>query len=156
MVITAVSALGTVLKKDGAVIGDVKSISGPTLTRDTTDVTALDSADGFEEILPTVLRTGELTLTIALNQDDASHDALRDDVVTASGKSFSIVFPATAASGTIQTHTFDAFVTSYGNQIETGSEITADITLKPTSTITVTTAEKGEYLCHQLFVKRTS
>ena len=61
-------------------------------------------------------------------------------MVTASGKNFEIEFPGTAASGTVQTHSFEAFVTNYSNQIEVGAEITADVTLKPTSTITVTTA----------------
>ena len=140
MVVTAISSLGTVLRKEGAVIADVKGISGPALTRDLADVTALDSVDGFEEVLPTILRTGDVTFSLAFNPDDGQHLALRDDVVTASGKNFEIEFPPTAASGTVQTHAFEAFVTNYTNQIETGSEITADVTLKPMSTITVTTA----------------
>jgi hypothetical protein len=140
MVVTAISSLGTILRKEGAVIADVKGISGPALTRDLADVTALDSVNGFEEVLPTILRTGDVTFTLAFNPDDVSHINLRDDVVTASGKNFEIVFPPTAASGTVQTHSFEAFVTNYTNQIETGAEITADVTLKPTSTITVTTA----------------
>ena len=79
-----------------------------------------------------------MTFQLSFDPDNQGHLDLRDDVVTASGKSFEIVFPATAASGTIQTHTFDAFVTQYTNEIALESEITADVTLKPTSTITVT------------------
>ena len=139
MVVTAISSLGTILRKEGAVIADVKGISGPALTRDLADVTALDSVNGFEEVLPTILRTGDVTFTLAFDPDNAEHLKLRDDVVTASGKNFEIEFPPTAASGTVQTHSFEAFVTNYTNQIETGSEITADVTLKPTSTITVVT-----------------
>ncbi len=139
MPVTATSSLGTILRREGAVIADVKGISGPSLTRDLADVTALDSVNGFEEVLPTILRTGDVTLSLAFNPDDAGHIDLRDDVVTASGKNFEIEFPPTAASGTVQTHSFEAFVTNYTNQIETGAEITADVTLKPTSTISVTT-----------------
>ena len=139
MVVTAISSLGTILRKEGAVIADVKGISGPALTRDLADVTALDSVNGFEEVLPTILRTGDVTFTLAFDPDNNEHLKLRDDVVTASGKNFEIEFPPTAASGTIQTHSFEAFVTNYTNQIETGSEITADVTLKPTSTISVVT-----------------
>ena len=139
MVVTATSSLGTVLKRAGSVIADVKGISGPSLTRDLADVTALDSTNGFEEVLPTILRTGDVTFTLAFDPDNAGHNQLRADVVSASSVNFDIVFPATSASGTVQTHNFDAFVTSYGNQIDLGSEITADVTLKPTGGITVTT-----------------
>ena len=139
MVVTAISSLGTILRKEGDVIADVKGISGPSLTRDLADVTALDSTNGFEEVLPTVLRTGDVTFALAFDPDNAGHLGLRDDVVSATSRNFSIEFPATAASGTVQTHSFDAFVTNYTNQIETGAEITADVTLKPTSTITVVT-----------------
>ena len=139
MVVTATSALGTVLKRAGAVIADVKSISGPSLTRDTADVTTLDSANGFEEIITTVLRTGDITLALAFNPDTQGHLDLRDDIVSATSRNFDIVFPATTASGTVQTHNFDAFVTGFGNAAEVGSEITADVTLKPTGSITVTT-----------------
>ena len=140
MPITAISSLGTVLKKEGATIANVKGISGPALTRDLADVTNLNSPDGFEESLPTILRTGDVTFSLAFDPDNAEHLNLRDDVVTASGKNFEIVFPPTAASGTVQTHAFAAYVTNYTNQIDLASEITADVTLKPTSTITVTTA----------------
>ncbi len=139
MVVTATSSLGTILRREGIVIADVKGISGPSLTRDLADVTALDSTNGFEEVLPTILRTGDVTFALAFNPDDAGHILLRDDIVTASGKNFEIEFPPTAASGTVQTHAFEAFVTNFGNAAEVGAELTADVTLKPTSIITVTT-----------------
>jgi hypothetical protein len=140
MPITAIASLGTVLKKEGAVIANVKSISGPALTRDLADVTNLSSPNGFEEVLPTVLRTGDVSFALSFDPDNAEHLNLRDDVVTASGKDFEIIYPPTAASGTVQTHAFTAYVTSYSNEVDIGSEITADVTLKPTSTITVTVA----------------
>ena len=140
MPITAISSLGTVLKKEGATIANVKGISGPSLTRDLADVTNLNSPNGFEESLPTILRTGDVTFSLSFDPDNGEHLNLRDDVVSATGRNFEVVFPPTAASGTIQTHSFTAFVTNYTNQIELASEITAEVTLKPTSTITVTTA----------------
>ena len=140
MTITAISALGTVLKKEGAVIANVKSISGPAMSRDLADVTNLGSPNGFEEVLPTILRTGDVTFTLSFDPDNQAHLDLRDDVVTASGKSFEIIYPPTAASGTVLTQSFDAYVTGYTNELDIGSEITADVTLKPTSVITETVA----------------
>jgi len=137
MAVTAVSSLGTTLKREGVTIANVKGISGPSLTRDLADVTNLLSPNGFEEVMPTILRTGDVTFSLSFDAGNTQHTTLRSDVVAAVAKNFSIVFPV-PVSGSQQTHSFTAFVTSYGNEFELESEITADITLKPTSTITVT------------------
>jgi predicted secreted protein len=51
-------------------VANVTSIGGPALALDTEDVTAHDSTGGWEEVVPTILRTGEVTLDI--NYDPAS------------------------------------------------------------------------------------
>ena len=139
MPVTATSSIGTVFKREGAVIAKVKGITGPSLARDTADVTALDSPNGFEEIIPTVLRSGDVTFTLAFDPDNQGHLDLRDDIVSATSRNFDIVLNATPASGTVQTHNFDGYVTGFGNQMEVGSEITAEVTIKPTGGITTTT-----------------
>lgn len=138
MPITAIPSLGTTLRREGDVIANVKGISGPALTRDLADVTNLLSPNGFEEVLPTILRTGDVSFTLSFDPDNAGHLLLRDDVVSATARSFDITFPPTVASGTEQRHSFDAYVTNYTNQVELESEIMAEVTLKPTSTIAVT------------------
>lgn len=137
MVVTTVSSLGTQLKREGVAIANIKGISGPALSRDLADVTNLGSPNGFEEVMPTILRTGEVTFTISVEQGNTQHNILRTDVVTATARNFAIVFP-TPVSGTAQTHSFTGYVTNYGNEFELESEITAEVTIKPTSTITVT------------------
>ena len=135
---TAISSLSTVLKREGVAIANIKGISGPSLSRDTADVTTLDAPNGFEQIIPTVLRSGDVTFTLVFDTDNQGHLDLRDDIVSATERNFDIVIPATAASGTVQTHNFNAYVTGYSNQMEVGSEVTAEVTIKPTGGITAT------------------
>ena len=60
----------TPLAADYNAVGQVVSITGPSLALDTVDVTAHNSTDGWEEHVATILRTGELTLEV--NYDPAS------------------------------------------------------------------------------------
>jgi hypothetical protein len=64
------------LLSDGAaapgynLVANVTNIGGPSLALDVEDVTAHDSTGGWEEVIATILRTGEVTLDI--NFDPAS------------------------------------------------------------------------------------
>jgi hypothetical protein len=46
----------------GTVIAQVKSVSGPGIKLDTVDVTTHDSTGGWEEVVGTILRSGEVKL----------------------------------------------------------------------------------------------
>jgi len=52
-------------------IANVTNISGPSLALDVEEVTSHESTGGWEEVVATILRTGEVTLEI--NYDPASH-----------------------------------------------------------------------------------
>ena len=54
---------------------NVKNIPGPSLSLDTEDVTTHDQAVAFEEVVGTILRSGEVTLDIVYDPADATHDA---------------------------------------------------------------------------------
>lgn len=55
-----------------ATLASVKSIGGPSLEADTVDVTNFDSTGGFEEIIPTLLRAGEVSLEMNYLPQDAT------------------------------------------------------------------------------------
>ncbi len=75
---TAVGTLGTILTKDVAgspqLIGQIQDVSGPDLSTDTDEYTNHDSSGGVEEFIPTIKRTGEITMPVVFNGADASHD----------------------------------------------------------------------------------
>jgi len=56
-------------------IGEVTSISGPTMSSDLIDVTSQESTGGFREKIIGLTDPGELSFDIFFNQDLASHDA---------------------------------------------------------------------------------
>lgn len=56
-------------------VAAVKNISGPGLKLDTEDVTSHDSTGGWEEVVGTVLREGEVKLELVYDPADDTHDA---------------------------------------------------------------------------------
>ena len=58
-----------------ATVVQVQSFDGPDLSLDTDDVTTHDSPGAFEEVVATILRTGELSMDIVYDPNHATHDA---------------------------------------------------------------------------------
>lgn len=54
-------------------IAEVLDISGPELTRDTEDVTPHDAVDGYEELIATLRRTGQVTFDVNFVPSHATH-----------------------------------------------------------------------------------
>jgi hypothetical protein len=55
-------------------IAEVKDIRGPEIKRDVIDVTNQSSPGGFEEIIPSIRRTGNLTFACNFNPTDPTLD----------------------------------------------------------------------------------
>lgn len=53
----------------------VTNLGGPGLGVDTEDVTTHDQATAFEEVIATIIRSGEVSLDIVYDPADATHDA---------------------------------------------------------------------------------
>jgi len=131
-----ISSLGVTVERQGVEIQRVKSISGPALSRDLADVTPLNAQNGFEEQLPTILRSGDVTLEMSHIPGDSVHAALRADVVSATKREFSVNIPTD--SGTVESHTFFAYVTGFDLNNDPSGEVQSTATLKPTGVIVVT------------------
>lgn len=56
-------------------VGEVKDINGPTFKVDMTDVTNQSSPDGYEEKIPSIKRSGDLTFDVHFQPADATHDS---------------------------------------------------------------------------------
>ena len=124
------SAFGTALKKGGVTYANVKSISGPGLKLDTEDVTSHDSAGGWEEVVGTILRSGEVTMEIVYDPANATHKyasgGLLYDLVSRTAIPLSLVFPGAV------TWPFNALVTGFEPSAPVGGALTASVTLKLT------------------------
>jgi hypothetical protein len=107
----------------------IQSMSGPGLTLDTEDVTTHDSASAFEEVVATILRSGELSMDIVYDPNNATHDAstglpaLMEALIPVG---FSMVFPGAV------TWAFAAYVTGFEPSAPHDGALTAAVTLKLT------------------------
>ena len=109
-------------------IGQITSITPPESTMDVQDATTLDSPDGREEIVPTILRNGEATLTFNFDPDDIDQQSFRDDMESRVKRSYRILFPDEE-----NYYQFDAYVIGFNI-----GEITPDGLLSATATLRAT------------------
>ena len=126
------SAFGTLIKRGATTIAQVSNISGPGLSLDTKDVTSHDSTDGWEEVVGTILRSGEVKLDILYDPNAATHKnsaaGLIADMISRVANTYSIVFPS---SPTV-TWSFSAFVTGFEPGAPVDGNLTASVKIKLT------------------------
>lgn len=126
------AAFGTQLLRGAVPIAAVRSISGPGLTLDTEDVTSHDSTEAWEEVVATILRSGEISLEIEYDPAAATHKnasgGLLYDLAQRASTTWSIKFPDTA----VTTWSFTAFVTGFEVDAPHDGALTANVTMKIT------------------------
>ncbi|MEU0245171.1 phage tail tube protein [Streptomyces sp. NPDC006235] len=95
---SGVDAFGIALKRgDGApteafvTIGKVTGVNGPEIERETYDVTAHDSVDGWREFIGGLKDAGEVSIN--LNYDPRVHDDLVADFEDTKPRNYRMVFP---------------------------------------------------------------
>jgi len=128
---TKFSAFGTTLLCNGSPIAQISSISGPSLSADTVDVTTHDSIDAWEEVAITILRTGELTLELVY--DPAVHSALLDLYENKTLEDYELQFPDDAFTA----FQFDAYITAFEPSAPVDGALTASMTVKITGVPTL-------------------
>src|SRR5574343_1494898 len=107
------SAYGTLLKRGATTVVAVTSISGPGLSLDTEDVTSHDSTGAWEEVVGTILRSGEVTLDLVYDPAAATHKnaagGILADLVGRASTTYSIKFTDAA----VTTWTFTALCVGF-------------------------------------------
>lgn len=131
------ASYGTALKKGGVEYANVTSISGPGLSLDTVDVTSHDQTTAWEEVVGTILRSGEITMELVYDPANATHKyaagGLLYDLVQRTAIAFTLVFSDTAAT----TWTFNALITGFTPTAPVEGALTASVTLKITGAPTL-------------------
>ncbi len=123
-----------------AEIANVTSISGPSITRNTYDVTAHDSTGEYMEFIGGLKDGGEVTFDLNFDPDEATHQTLigyLDDTVA---RDYQVTLPDDAA-----TFDFSAFMTSFGLELPTDDKITASVTFKITGKPSLTVGSSSIY-----------
>ncbi|MET8824793.1 phage tail tube protein [Streptomyces sp. NPDC004610] len=133
-------AFGTQLQRgDGATpsetftaIANVTDITPPALERETYDVTAHDSADGWREHTGGLKDGGEVEIEI--NYDPREHDALVDDFNDTTPRNYKIVWP-----GSLGSWAFAAVLTNFEPEAPHDDKLAASATFKVSGKPVITT-----------------
>ncbi len=135
------AAFGTTLYKGtsgaGTAIAQIKTISGPELSLDTVDVTSHDSTDGWEEVVGTILRSGEVTFEIEYDPAGATHKyaagGLLYDYVQKTANTYTLVFPDAGSTE----WSFSALITGFNPGMPVDGDLTASVKMKVTGVVTL-------------------
>lgn len=112
-----------------ATIANVTNISGPARSRETLDVTAHDSPDGWMEFIGGLKDGGEVSLDINYDPDEVTHD-LDDDFDDADPRNYRIVI----LPDTDDEHTWSlrAIMTELSDEFPYDDKMARTMTLKVT------------------------
>ena len=134
----ALHALGTQLKMNATKIAKVTNISGPGMSVDMEDVTSHDNEDKWEELIPTIKRSGEISLDILYVPDEhgAIITALDKDIDDPEyeAESFEMIFPDAEEEANRTTWEFDGWVTGFESEGPVEGALRASMTVKVTGT----------------------
>lgn len=127
---TAVTGKGTIFSRWNTgtsawePIANINSISGPTMSRETVDVTTLDSAGGYRQFIGSLRDGGEVSLS--MNFDKDTYLQMKNDFEDDDLQKYQIVLPDSVNT----TLEFEGIVTDCPMDIPLDDKITADITIK--------------------------
>jgi predicted secreted protein len=131
----AVSSVGALLKKyvtsAWVSVGEVTTISGPTMSRETIDVTSLASTGGYREFIAGFRDPGTLTFTMNFNRTD--YDTMKADFESDTEQDYELILP----DDEVTTLEFSGLVTELPLNLDPGSQITCNVTIKVTGQVTV-------------------
>lgn len=112
-------------------VAGVTNIDGPELGVDVVDVTTHDQATAFEEVVATILRSGEISLDLVYDPAGATHDASTGLVYRAEDKVYSY-FDLIFRGGAVN-WTFFGYITSFKPGAPVDGGLTASAKVKITN-----------------------
>jgi predicted secreted protein len=107
-------------------MADIQNINGPTMTRDTIDVTTLDTTGGYRKFIAGLRDAGELTMTMNFARD--TYETMKGDFESDTEQNYEIILPD-ADNTSLE---IVGLVTNLPLSIAPNEVITADVTIKIT------------------------
>lgn len=112
-------------------IAEVTAISGPDKSRETIDVTSLDSTDGYREFIAGFRDAGSVSLSMNFTRD--TYEKMNTDFESDQKVNYEIVLPD-ADNTSLE---FTGLVTELPLEITGDDRITADVTIKISGKVTL-------------------
>lgn len=108
-------------------LAEINSITGPGMSRETIDVTSLDSVGGYREFIASIRNAG--TVSFSMNFTRATYELMKDDFESDVRQNYRIVLPDTE-----QTYLeFEGLVMELPLSITIDDKITCDISIQVSS-----------------------
>ena len=137
MASAAIAGVGTEFKRwsgsDWVAIAEINSITGPGMTRDTIDVTSLDSLSGYREFIPGFKNPG--TVSLSMNMTQASVSQMIADFDSNDFQNYEIQLHEAGVY-----LEFEGFVTEMPLTIPPDDKVTMDVTIQITGPVSLTSA----------------
>jgi len=135
MASAAVSGVGTVFQRwSGSAwvaIAEVNSISGPSMTRETIDVTSLDSVGGYREFIAGFRDAGNVQLS--MNFTRTTFELMKDDFESDTVQNYEI----TLTDAETTSLEFEGLVIECPLEVPTGDKVTSSVNIKVTGEVTI-------------------
>lgn len=135
MASNAVAGVGTVFNRWSGTawvaIAEINSITGPSMSRDTIDVTSLDSTGGYREFITGFRNAG--TVVLAMNFTRDTYELMKGDFESNVAKNYQIILPDAENTGL----DFEGLVTELPLTIPADDKITADVTIQITGQVVI-------------------
>ena len=131
----AITGNGTVFKWAGAAIGQVQSITGPSVSTATIDVT--DISGTAKTFIAGMVDGGEISLEVSYDpdtDDGENHTALTTDMLAGTEQAWLIEWSDLSTVGA------QGLVTSFSPSANIDDKVTASFTIKVTGAVTFTPA----------------
>lgn len=116
-------------------IAEITNISGPEETLDTEDATSHDSEDGYETVVATILRSGNVNLDMNFVPGNSGHQQLRSDLRDRYLRDYQLEFPDDEVTASRTVFEFSAYVTSVSPEAPHAGVLTRTVGMKPSGPI---------------------
>lgn len=114
-------------------LAEVTGIDGPSRSKETVDVTSLDSTNGYREFIAGFRDGG--TVSLSMNFTAATFAIANTQFESDANFQYKIVLPDSVNTGI----EFEGLLTDSPIGVEVGAQVKADITIKVSGAITLTT-----------------
>lgn len=125
---TAIAGVGTIFQRwSGSVwaaVAEITSITGPSMSRDSIDVTSLDSTGGYREFIAGFRNPG--TVGLSMNFTRASYELFKTDFESNTIQNYRIVLPDVENTSV----EFMGLVTELPMTIPADDKVTCDVTIQ--------------------------
>lgn len=114
-----------------AAVAEINSITGPSMSRDTIDVTSLDSTGGYREFITGFRNAG--TVVLAMNFTRDTYELMKTDFESNVARNYQIILPDAENTGL----DFEGLVTELPLTVPADDKITADVTIQVTGQVVI-------------------